>query len=339
MGKMHEIAAKVYRGETAEAEHYASIAVVDKDGNLTHYLGDPDFVTMARSSIKPFQLLPLITSGGADKFAFQPKQLAIMCGSHAGSDAHKALVKFNLEAIRCTAADLKCGTHRPIFMVDNGLYPTKGEDKDPLRHNCSGKHSGFLALAKHLGVEPAEYLDPESKGQEMVKQAVADYCEYPAEKMTLATDGCSAPNFSLPLVNLAKGFKKLANYEGKDDSQKAAIKRIKDACSKYPEMVSGEGRLDLDIMQSFADNVISKIGGEAIHGIGFGEPQIGIAIKVADGSFRALGAIVVEVLKQLGIVNFVNYFEKLKKYTNAKVKNNAGLVTGEIKAEFELKRV
>ncbi len=333
----HEIAAKVYRGDGIEAMHYASIAVVNQGGELTHYLGNPELVTMARSSIKPFQLLPLITTGAADKFAFQPKQLAIMCGSHNGTNDHKALVKFNLEAIRCSASDLKCGAHRPIYMEDAGRYPTDGEDKDPLRHNCSGKHAGFLALAKHLDVDVADYLKPESKGQQLVKQAVADYCEYPSEKMQLGTDGCSAPNFSLPICKLANAFRKLASGDGATDSTRAAIGRIKGAICAFPEMVSGEGRFDLDLMRSFPDNIVCKVGGEAIQAMGLTDPQIGIAIKVHDGSFRALGAICVEVLKQLGIVNYLSYFPHLERHAEPEVKNSAGLITGTIKAEFELR--
>ncbi|MDF1544243.1 MAG: asparaginase [bacterium] len=334
----HEIAAKVYRGDGIEAMHYASIAVVNSEGKLTHYLGNPELVTMARSSIKPFQLLPLITSGAAERFAFQPKQLAIMCGSHSGTNDHKALVKFNLDAIRCSVSDLKCGAHRPIFMEDAGTYPEKGEDQDPLRHNCSGKHSGFLALAKHLDVDPAEYLNSDSEGQKLVRQAIADYCEVDADRMQHGVDGCSAPNFSLPICKLANAFRKLASGEGADDSTKAAISRIRGAICAFPEMVSGEGRFDLDLMRSFPDNIVCKVGGEAIEAIGLSDPRIGIAIKVHDGSFRALGAICVEALQQLGIVNYLSYFPHLKRHAEPEVKNSAGLITGSIKAEFELKK-
>jgi L-asparaginase II len=294
---------------------------------------------MTRSCIKPFQILPLLLSGAADQYGFTPKQLAIMCGSHNGSDDHRQVVLENLALSGCAPKDLQCGCHVPLQMREQRIFPANGEEKDTVRHNCSGKHSGFLALSKFLGEDITSYLDPESKIQKLIKNAVADYCEYPPDRMTTAVDGCSAPNFSLPLVNIALAFKKLASAEGADEKSRAVIEKVRSAMLDFPEMVSGEGRLDLDIMRSFPDRVVCKIGAEALEGIGFVDPPIGIAVKIHDGANRALGAVCFEVLKQLGIIEKNDDLKLLERYRRPDVKNVMGLVTGYIECDFELKTV
>jgi len=335
---MSAIVAKVFRGKREDAVHYGSIAVVDKDGNLTHYVGDPKFFVYTRSSAKPFQLIPLIETGAADKYNFSPKQLSIMCGSHIGTDEHRAVVQTNLETAGNNPENLKCGSHLPIFMMLSGEYPKHNEHLDRVRHNCSGKHSGFLALAKYLGEDIAEYLNPDSKIQQMVLDVIADMYDYPKEKIIVATDGCSAPNFGMPLIQTAIAFMKLA--DGKNDNSKRAeiLKRIRNAMIEYPEMVSGEGRFDLALMRAFPGNIVCKVGAEAVEGIGFTDPPIGMAVKIHDGNQRALYPVCLEVLRQLGILQSADENEHLKSFHQAEIHNYMKILTGRVKAEFDLKK-
>jgi L-asparaginase II len=334
-----EIAARIYRGPHVEAVHYASVAVVDETGRVTHYLGDPELVTMMRSSIKPFQALPFLISGAADHFKFSNKQLAIMCGSHVGTDEHVETVLANLTAADNLPSHLDCGAHLPIGMQIEGQYPTRGEDKDPLRHNCSGKHSGFLALARYLGDPPGEYLNPTSKIQLAIRKALAEACEYPEEKLVPAIDGCSAPNYPMPISHLALGFRKFANGEGQTKGMREAFTRLKIAITEFPHMVSGEKRFDLNLMRSFPGNVVCKGGAESLQAIGFSEPRLGIAIKVLDGGPRALAAITVEVLRQLGLISDFKKFPHLEQYVRPEIRNNRNRHTGNIVADFTLHRV
>ena len=334
-----EQVATVYRGEAIEAIHHGSVAVINIKGQLTHYFGDPEFATITRSCIKPFQLMPLLTSGAADRFGFSPEQLAVMCGSHIGSDHHRAVVISNLKAADHDVEDLQCGCHWPLGMMMSNDYPLHEEDKDTARHNCSGKHSGFLALARFLGDDKANYLSPESRTQMMVMKAVSDFCEYPLEKMPIGIDGCSAPNFPLALRNLALGFMKLANALSDDLILRPAMNRIREAMWSFPEMVSGKGRFDLALMRSFPNNVVCKIGAEAVEGIGFSDPSLGIAVKIHDGNDRALGTVCISALKQLGIIGNIDDFPLLKPYENPEVRNVRDFVTGHIVPKFKLKRI
>lgn len=334
-----EIAARVIRGKDKEAVHNASVAVVNSEGELTHYLGDVGESWMTRSCVKPFQALPLLMSGGFDKFGFSERQLAIMCASHNGTDEHVEVTLSNLKLAGNSPDDLLCGFHLPTFMRLNELYPANEEDKDPLRHNCSGKHSGFLALAKFLDEPLAEYLNPNSKTQEMVRQSVADMCRYDVEKIKIGVDGCSAPVLSLPLQNIATGFARLATMNDEHDKQQAAVTRVRKAMYAHPYLISGEKRLDYDLMRSFPGNVVCKVGAEGIEGLGFREQGIGICVKIIDGNTRALGVVIVEVLKQLGMMGDSKQFPLLATHEKTILRNNRGIDTAKIIPDFKLKKV
>ena len=293
---------------------------------------------MTRSSIKPFQLMPFLLSGGADHFGFTPRQLSIMCGSHNGTDEHRDVVISNLSLAGNRPEFLQCGCHKPIFMDYTKENPLHGEDKDALRHNCSGKHSGFLAHAKFLGDDVAEYLNPNSKTQTMIREQLASYCEVDEGSMPRGTDGCSAPNYAVPIKNLALGFKKLANGEGSSDKERAVATRIRSAMQEYPHLVSGERRFDLDLMRAFPGNVVCKVGAESIEGFGLANPSIGICVKINDGASRALWPICVAVLKQLGIIANTTETPSLKRHERPEVRNYRETLTGHIETTFTLRR-
>ncbi|MBU8934690.1 MAG: asparaginase [candidate division Zixibacteria bacterium] len=339
MTKGVEILARVYRGEAVEAIHYGVIAVVDGDGSLTHFVGDPHEPFMTRSSIKPFQLMPLLVSGAADNYGFTPRQLAVMCGSHTGSNDHHQVISSNLDLSDSGPDNLLCGSHWPLGMQIDKKYPMAGEDKDPVRHNCSGKHSGFLALAQFLGDAKEEYLNPDSKTQQMVKGTLSDFCEYPANKMPVGTDGCSAPNWPLPPYNLALGFKKLANCQAHAGVSADILARIRQAMTTYPEMVSGEKRLDLDLARSFPTRLICKVGAESVEAIGLSDPPLGIVVKIHDGNQRALGAVCVSVLKQLGIIENIEDYPLLARHERPEIRNYRNILTGHVVTEFKLREV
>lgn len=336
--QMFAPAARVHRGQGVDAVHTAAIAVVDGASRLTHALGDPEQVFFARSSIKPFQALPLVEAAGLERFGFGSEQLALCVASHNGSDRHRAVVSGMLESLGLEPRVLQCGAALPLELRLFGKYPTQGEDQDPLRHNCSGKHCGFLALAKLLGQPVETYLDPAQPVQRAVRQAVADACEIAVDSLVVGTDGCSAPNFALPLRHLAIGMKNLALASG-NSGVGAARATVRQAMLEHPLLVSGQRRLDHDLAQAFPNRVLAKGGAEAVLLLAFAEPELGIAIKVLDGSPRALGPILVECLKQLGLIDVMSRFPTLQRYEVPSVNNARKLKTGEIRAEFQLVRV
>ncbi|MBW2526407.1 MAG: asparaginase [Deltaproteobacteria bacterium] len=329
-------AAVVYRGRHVESVHGASVAVVDGRGRLCHALGDPRRTVVARSSIKPFQALPLILSGAAARYGFDDRQLAIMCGSHNGTDEHRDVVLAALHAAGNEPAELACGCHVPLGLQLAGQVPTDDEHLDPLRHNCSGKHAGFLAQAAHLEEERQRYLDPDSETQRRVRALLADFCELDRSELDPCVDGCSAPNYALPLAHLALGFMKLATLRSDDPPLRTALAQVVAAMRAAPEMVSGDGRLDLDLTRALGDRILCKVGGEAIEAMAWTDPPLGIAVKIHDGSFRALRPVCVEVLRQLGLVKNPESHPTLRRHVRPTLTNDAGLETGHIETTFQL---
>ncbi len=318
--------------------HAASVAVVNERGELVRAFGDPTQSFAFRSATKPFQALPLVTSGAADAFRLDARELAIACASHNGSNAHVAVVQSLLARAGVGADALACGTQLPIELRLNHELPLAGEDRDPVRHNCSGKHAGFLLLARQLGEPSAAYLQPKSRGQLLVREAVSQALELEPEALGTAVDGCSAPTFASSLVALARGMKNLALGRASDPALARALCRVRDAMLAEPFLVSGDRRFDYDLARSFPDNVVAKGGAEAIIGIGFREPPLGIVVKVHDGAERARGPIVIAVLRELGLVDDIERFPLLARHERPAIVNDAKLRTGEIVATLALRR-
>lgn len=325
------IAAVVERGDCIDAWHSASVAVVDATGRLIASFGAPSLVTATRSSIKPFQALALVQSGAARALGLTDEDLAIACSSHSGLDEHVQAVRALLSKAEATASDLRCGAHLPIGYRLSGKLPFDGEHEDPLRHNCSGKHAGFLALSRHLGEDKGTYLSRQSRTQQLALDAVMQACALASEPAS-GTDGCGAPNYALRLESLAFGMVNLATSAG--DSPLSAIRA---AMQRNPSLVSGEGRFDLDLMRAYPQNVICKSGAEAIQAFGFREPALGVALKVHDGGERALAPISCAVLDQLGLLG-LSPPGTLARHRRPAVRNAAGTVTGAIVPSVTLER-
>ena len=325
---------RVYRGAHVDAVHTASVAVVIEDGRLSRAFGEPEAKVVLRSTAKPFQALPLVTSGALEALGIDDGELAVACASHNGSDRHVAVVTRLLARSHAGVEALKCGSHLPIELRLRGTYPLHGEDRDPLRHNCSGKHAGFLALGRQLAEAPATYLEPQAAVQTAVRRAIERAAELPADSLVPAIDGCSAPTYAMPLTRVALAFKNLALGAAPDTSVALALTRVRDAMHKEPFLISGDGRFDYDLARAFPHNVVNKGGAEAIQGLGFRDPPLGIAIKVHDGGERALGPLCVAILQLLGLVDDLSRFPLLEPHARPVLRNYAGLTTGEIRVEL-----
>ncbi|MEK7856787.1 MAG: asparaginase, partial [Acidobacteriota bacterium] len=110
-----QILAKVIRGDTVESIHRGHLIVIDGEGNVVASVADPETVTFFRSACKPFQAMPLITSGAADAFGFSEEEIALACASHSGESRHVRIAQVMLERIGLTESYLRCGTHLPFY--------------------------------------------------------------------------------------------------------------------------------------------------------------------------------------------------------------------------------
>ncbi|MBU6483676.1 MAG: asparaginase [Betaproteobacteria bacterium] len=297
----HAPLAEVTRGEIVESLHAGSVAVVDMHGRVLRWAGNPQHLTFTRSALKPLQALPFVAAGGVEHFGLSSSKVALLCASHSGEPRHAEAAADILARAGCTPADLQCGTHAPRF------YDTRGEvppppPYSPLQHNCSGKHSGMLAFCALCQWPKASYLEFDHPLQQAIRQSVSTFTGVTVAALVPGVDGCSAPNYAVPLSALARAFARLASATD-DPDYGTAPRTLADAMLAHPEMVSGEGRSDLALMQAGRGDWVAKIGAEGVQAIGVRSRGIGIAVKVADGQARGLLPSVVAVLDQLGLLD------------------------------------
>ena len=300
------------RGGREESVHFGAGAVVDAAGNLLFAFGDPGLVTYLRSTAKPLQALPFVERGGPAHYDLTRKELAVLCASHQGTDDHVEAIASVQARAGLHEADLSCGVHPPGDRQTRFRMESAGEAPTANRHNCSGKHTGMLAFARMMDWPLDSYLEPGHPLQVCILDTLSAMTGVPVEQIGVGTDGCSAPNFALPMFNAALAFARLADPEALPDSRRVACRTITAAMTAHPDMVAGPGEFDTRLMETARGALISKGGAEGYQGIGLlpggvGEtsPGIGIAIKVSDGdpggSVRA--ALALGLLKSLGALD------------------------------------
>jgi L-asparaginase II len=324
----HAPLAMVTRGPATESVHYGSVAVVDCAGKVLYAAGDPQVLTMTRSALKPFQAMPFVAAGGSTRFGYTDAQLALMCASHSGEPSHVAAVADMLAKCGSTVDELQCGTHAPGYFDVRGEVPPP-PPWSPLAHNCSGKHSGMLAYCVHCGWQKETYLAYDHPLQQAIRRCVAHFTGTAEASLVAGTDGCSAPNYGVPLAALARGYARLAS-ERDDALYGRAPRLLADAMMAHPEMVSGEGRNDLALMRAGRGDWVTKIGAEGVQAIGVRSAGIGVAIKVADGSKRGLHPATVAVLDQLGLLDDDQRAE-LAPWREPAIRNYRGIATGTVR--------
>jgi L-asparaginase II len=336
---------EVTRGPVVESVHFGAAAVVDVHGRLLASYGDPNTVTYLRSSAKPIQALPLIELGGADAFRLTGREIAVMCASHLGTDEHVEVVSGIQARIGVSEADLLCGSHDPGRATLKAML-LRGEEPSPIRHNCSGKHTGMLAQALLRGLVKDDYIHPDHPVQQLNLQVFAEMCSLPVDSVFLGIDGCSAPVYAVPLYHAALAFARLSDPRDLEESRAAACRRIVQSMIENPVMVRGHGDFDTELMQYGQGKVFTKGGAEGYQAIGLlpdalytGSPGVGIAFKIADGdlSSRARPVVSLEILRQLGALSD-ELINSLPKSSNRTVTNWRKFHVGEIRSIFKLTR-
>ncbi len=324
------------RGDIVESLHFGAIAVVQPDGTLAAWYGDPQLVTFTRSSAKPIQALPFLENDGMSHFGLTLQEVALLCASHSGTDEHVAVVKSIQAKTGVSESDLLCGTHTAYDRKTAEAMRQRGEAPTPNRHNCSGKHTGMLAFAHLLGIPNGEgeleYIDPDHPVQERILNTLAEMADLSLTEIHIGIDGCSAPNFALPLKNTALVFARLCQPDSLPEKRAETCHLITKAMLTYPDMIGGPDNFDTTLMQAAQGKVICKGGAEGFQAFGImpgaikpGSPAMGVAIKISDGDLKGHNfpagdprghvrpAITLEVLRQLGAFDAAD-LEKLVEY-------------------------
>lgn len=273
---------EVRRGGFVESLHRGHAVICDAAGELRASWGDPEAVILPRSSCKMLQALPLVESGAAD--GLDSERLALACASHQGAGMHVSRVARWLEDLGLDEGDLRCGAQRPDDAVERNRLRMSGEDARQLHNNCSGKHTGFLTLNRHLRAGP-EYVEPDHAVQRAVRAAFEEMTG--ADSPGYGVDGCSAPNFATTVRGLAWAMARMADPRGLGPAREAAVRRLVSAMIAHPLLVAGEGRACSEMMAAMRGRAAIKTGAEAVFVAILPEPGLGVALKIEDGATRA----------------------------------------------------
>jgi len=277
-----------WRGPVLESRHTVHVAVVDGAGRLVASAGDPEYRTFWRSAAKPFQAVPLIEDGAVERFGLSRQDLALACASHSSEPAQVALVRDFLRRIGCTERDLLCGPHRPLSEAVARDYETRGVRLTAVYSNCSGKHTGMLALAKAHGWPTEFYARAEHPVQQRCLKSVSEYTDVPAEEIGVAVDGCGVACFALPLRNMALAYTRLDGP-------------ILEAMMLHPELIAGEQRPCTELMRAHPGRVVTKVGAEGVYSALLVREGLGVSLKVEDGHSLASALAIAAVLTELGL--------------------------------------
>src|SRR6185369_12351118 len=333
---------EVKRGAITESRHRGHIVAVEPGGNIIASLGAPHNVTFPRSSAKPFQALPLLLTGAAERFGFTDREVALACASHNGEPIHTEIVASMLRKIGLGPEALKCGVHEP-YSVDAAELRARGEEPNVLHNNCSGKHAGMLAVALHLGASIDNYISPENPVQKSIADVFSKFSDIAVTDMAVGIDGCGAPIFGVTMKAMALAYARLVSPpESFDNPTRAACERVVRVMTAYPELIGGTSqRLDTEVMRAARGRVVSKVGAEGVYTAAIVPCKewpngFGIALKIEDGDDkRARPTVVIEALRQLGVLRDES-LEAVARYAFFPVKNRRGDVVGEISASFSL---
>jgi L-asparaginase II len=218
------------------------------------------------------------------------EELAIICASHSGAQSHIDLIIKMLEKRDIPISALKNAVDKPLGEKEKIAWGEKGASQ--LAQNCSGKHAGMLITCQQNGWDMATYLDVIHPLQIAIKNEIELLA---GEKVFASTfDGCGAPLFAISLIGLAKSISNLVK------SNEAVHKQIVTACTTYPELVAGQGRLTTRMMRA-VPGLFMKEGAEGIEICALSDGRV-IAIKIIDGSWRPVAPIIMEIFKRWGVV-------------------------------------
>ena len=289
----------VVRGKREESTHQIHAVIARDDGSLVAWHGDPQRQTFPRSAVKAIQALALLESDAADRFGFTPAELALACSSHAGTPLHVETARSMLHKAGLEPEALECGAHWPLEEASARALARVADEPSPLHNNCSGKHAGFLSVARHLGLDTTGYVAPDHPVQKRVTATLAEVCGVRLSAANRATDGCSIPTYAVPLASLAAGFARIGTGASLSAGRQASFERLRQAVADNPLLIAGPGRFDSRVAATCGARVFLKSGAEGVLCAAIPEAGLGIALKAEDGALRGSEVAMAELLLKM----------------------------------------
>ena len=322
---------EVHRGPIRECVHRGHAVVWRNGEGVIGSWGDPDAYILPRSSAKMIQALPLVESGAADAVGLTPEHLALSCASHNGAAIHTERVTRWLTHLGLAETDLRCGAQEPDDKPARNELVCSHSAPDQRHNNCSGKHSGFLTLSRHLGAGP-EYIDPDHPVQRAVAEAWSEVTDETVSEYGI--DGCSAPNFAGTLSGFARAMAQFASAVPEGGTRQSAMVRLREAMMAHPDLVAGEGRACTRLMRAMGTSAAVKTGADGVFFAIIPEQDIGVAVKISDGATRGSEAVVAHILGSLGVLDLAH--PVYRELTHGPIRNRCDVATGHYEIDSEL---
>lgn len=314
-----------------ESEHFICHAVADVEGRVLESNGDVDRPVYLRSSAKPLICTAVVASGAADRFGFSEQEIALVAASHNGEPKHVDAARSMLRKVGLDERSLRCGAHAPVDQASADALCLAGQLPTAIHNNCSGKHAGILALVVHRGADPDSYLSKDNPAQAEILNVCAQLLGVAKDSMVIGVDGCGIPAIAVPMRTVAHFFAKLSDLQRFPRDLAPALERVRAAMLDHPDYVAGSDRFDTDLMTAAKPDVLCKGGAEGYHASSALHRGLGMAVKVADGNYRAVAPFVLARMRRLGILT-VTQLEQLELWQAPRIKNHAGLEVGEIRS-------
>lgn len=323
--------------------------MVDGGGRKIASAGNSGLSFPLRSTSKPFQLLPYLLDDLHRRHPRGPEELsadlAVMMSSHAGEPMHTSRVAGILESIGLNADTLQCGAHWPYHPETRDSLLRAGQTPTVLHSNCSGKHTGMLAVCAHRKWPLDAYTQADHPVQRRIHDIILSLSREPATALPWSIDGCSLPTLWVSICGLARMYAALAYPPMAAPVEKRDIGELLEALyaagTKNPEMVGGTDRFDSRLMHAFAGRLFAKSGAAGVYAMAVAPcasfpSGLGIGFKIEDGDAdgRVRPVVACEILRQLGID--LPGDEVMGALANSTIRNVRDLEVGEYRSVFRL---
>ena len=288
----------VTRGGFPESSHLVDAVIADENGAVVEVFGDAELALFPRSAIKALQALPLVESGAADAYGFSDAHLSLACSSHNGEPVHVDAAQTMLNLAGAEERCLECGAQLPKRPEDQAEMVRSGVRVGAIHNNCSGKHAGFVAFARHAGLPVKDYIKFEHPVQQEIASVLSAVTGSPHTVNNYGIDGCSIPTYRVPLSALAIAFARFGVGSDVSTARSRAMTRLRDACMNHPHMVAGTDRVCTQLMEALPGRVFVKVGAEGVYTASLPEKGFGIAMKARDGNFRAVEVAITDLVRR-----------------------------------------
>ena len=326
----HELLVEVTRNDIVESQHFGSAVVCDAQGGVVEAWGDIEGLVFPRSAIKPIFAINLIESGAAEHYQLGDAELSLACSSHYGEETHQGLVISWLKRIGLTEACLVCGAELPLNRKSEHKLISSGRSAGRSHHNCSGKHTGLLTVAQHLGMPIENYHFLEHPLQQLLLKTMSEMSGVDIGKEPMGTDGCGLPAFTMSLRQLGYATARFANPVNLPKERVEAIHRLQKAMRQEPHYISGRGTIATDLIEVTKGRVLAKTGAEGMFIAMLPEQGLGIALKIADGNHRGCSVAILAILNHLNVLSEEEN-KQLEAYARPTLLNSRGLEVGHIR--------